>query len=383
MTNSGPDAFFKGTSLRVIRFSGLILYFSLATLLSLHCYRNSMYDIDLLGYAGNVALADTRDIVETHRAVYGAALTPHLRGQDVPANALSSAQASVLRRRAADPYFFVLYLPYFSIKPLYVLMLELVHKLGASVIDCSRIVSAFCYFAIAAVVWLYTRTWLGVLLLIIPETMVLGQANEPDGLSVCLLLLGLFTLFIKEHDLGLLPILLAVWVRPENSILFVIVILVLLAHGRLDWKKSAVLLCLCLVSSIVISHYAYDWKELYFHTFLGGDPTQIAHFGLGDYRWALLNGITQVVHSSVPVFSVLWLACFSVIDRGFQRIMTLSAGYSVIRFLMFPSYEPRYYALFFLVTGIAGVALGSRTWRLEQLWTMLQKEFRSAVEQSP
>ena len=45
------------------RFLFPAVYFLLAAAASLHCYRNSMFDIDLLGYASNVALTDTGDFV--------------------------------------------------------------------------------------------------------------------------------------------------------------------------------------------------------------------------------------------------------------------------------------------------------------------------------
>ena len=40
-------------------------------------------------------------------------------------------------------------------------------------------------------------------ILILPEVMLLGQVNEPDGMSAMLLLLGLWTVFVKEVDLGI------------------------------------------------------------------------------------------------------------------------------------------------------------------------------------
>jgi len=347
-----------------LRLAGVIFYFGVAVLLSVHCYNIPTNGIDLLGYSGNLALADTHDIVSAHRAVYREALTPHLLGQDA-----NDAQAAVLRRRAQDPYFSALYLPYFSIKPLYILTLQLVHKLGAGIIDSSRIVAALGYFAVAVIVWLYTRTALSVLLLILPEAIVLGGADGPDSLSVFLLLAGLWVLFVKQHDLGLLPMMLAMWMRPENLIYCVLVILLLLADRRLDWKKTGAMLCLCLGSSALISHYAYGWKDLCFHTFLDGEPGQVAQFGMSDYLRAFTQNVYQVTHGSVIVFSLLWLACFGFMDRGFQRIMAVAAGGSVMRFVIFPSYQSRYYSLFFLTTAIAGMTLASKTRGVEWLRT--------------
>ena len=92
-----------------------VLFLGVAAMLSIHCYTKSMFDIDLLGYSGSVALAETGDVVATHQIVYGTALTPHLLGLDE-----EGKQALDMRRRAADPYYAAIFFPYFAIKPLYI-----------------------------------------------------------------------------------------------------------------------------------------------------------------------------------------------------------------------------------------------------------------------
>jgi hypothetical protein len=362
--------FLRGTAPRVglRRIGSALFYFTVALLLALHFYRIPGYSIDLLGYSGNVALDETHDIVRAHTIVYREALTPHLLGQDA-----TNAQALALRRRAADPYYSALYLPYFSIKPLYILTLQWVHRQGIGFIRSSRLVAALGYFAIAVVVWLYTRTAFSILLLLLPEATVLGQADGPDGLSVLLLLFGLWLLFVRQQDLGLLPTVLAMWMRPDILILCLMVILMLWANGRIDRIKAGALIVLCLGSSALISHYAYSWRELCFHTFLGGEPGDAPHFGLADYRNALTSNIAQMAHSSVIAFILLWLPCYKAMGRGLQRIMAVSAGYSIVRFAIFPSFQTRYYSLFFLTTGIAALKLASRNreaWskRIEELF---------------
>ncbi len=313
-----------------------------------------MFDIDLLGYAGNVALSDTGDATQAHRMVYREALTPHLRGLDT-----DERQGRVMRRRASDSDYSALYLPYFSIKPLYVLTMEAVHKFGVSVVDSSRLVSALSYFAVAVVVWLYTRSWLGLLILVIPETLVLGQANEPDGMSASLLLLGLWMLFLKRRDLGLLPLFLALWVRPDNFILCLLALGVLVFQQRLEIGKAAVLFLLCVGSQVLISHYAYGWRELYAHTFLGAEPGTAAVFGLRDYLHAFTKGVIDLLHSTVPVFALLGLVCFPRVEPGLRQVLAIVVVFSGVRFVMFPSYEVRYYAPFFIVTSTAAVILAT------------------------
>jgi hypothetical protein len=327
------------------------VYFAVALLLSIHCYRNSAFDIDLLSYAGNTALAVTGDPVQIHRMVYEQPLTPHLRGTDG-----NGTEAGVLRRRASDAYYSAAYLPYFSVKPLYVVAMQGVHMAGANVVTASRIISAACYFGIAICLWLYTRSLLSLLVLVLPEVMILGQANEPDGMSVMLLLLALWAILFRRKDFGVSLMVVSVWVRPENAILCLIVLTFLWFSGRLNWKHALSLSVLTVGSVLLISHYGYGWRSLYYHTFLGGDPLGQPTFAATDYLHALMKGLKDVLHSSVPIFGLLWLTCFTLCeDRRIKQLLVIAALYSMARFLIFPSYEVRYYALFFLAGSIAAL----------------------------
>jgi len=204
--------------------------------------------------------------------------------------------------------------------------------------------------------WLYTRTPLALVIMILPETMVLGQANEPDGMSVMLLLFALWAIFAKGKSFGIIPLIVSVWVRPDNAILCILVLAYLAAAGKLEWKKSMALVALTVVSEAFISHFGYGWRSLYFHTFLGGEPGQIAHFGAGDYVRALAAGCKDAMHSSLVVYGILWGLCLRhVNDGGLRRILLIVGLFSLARFVVFPNYEVRYFGLFLLVTSAAAV----------------------------
>ncbi len=332
-----------------------VLYLAVAAGLSLHCYHYSMFDIDLLGYAGSVALNDTGDVVKAHHLVYDHPLTPHLRGLDE-----DGKQALDMRNRAADPYSAAQLLPYFAIKPLYILTLQAIHKLGFDVIDSSRAASALFYFAIAVMLWMYTQSWLGLLVMLLPEVMLLGQANEPDGMSCFFLLLGLWLVFLKNRDMGLLVLVLAIWVRPENLLLALLVILVLLIRGRLDLWKAAVLSLLCLGSDALINHFGYPWQDLYHHL-LGGAPGAGNSFPLAIFAHAIIKATNDALHGPAPLFVLLWLVCYPLVGKEFRWVMGITLIFSAARFLLFPPYEPRYYPLFFVSTAVAAVLVVTQT----------------------
>lgn len=329
---------------------GILIYVSIAVLIAAHCYRYPIYDVDLLSYAGNVALFDTSDPVQVHSVVYQYQLTSHLRGLDK-----DDALAQILRRRAVDAYYSAAYLPYLSVKPLYVLAMEVAHKLGASVIDASRIISALFFLGIAIVVWLYTSSLLAVVILTLPEAMVLGQSLEPDGMSVFLLLFGLWVLFIKKKEIGILPIVCSVWVRPDNVIPCAVILAFLYASHRISRSQTIILLLLAVASEGLISHYGYGLRSLYDHTFLGGDPTGVPRFSGVDYAHALVRGCNDLIHSEVPIFSLLLAASLWFAEKWHQADSRHRGDLFCLRFLIYPSYEARYYSVFFPITAIAAL----------------------------
>jgi len=326
-------------------------YFAFAAGLAIHCYRNSVLDIDLLSFAGNVALADNPDVEKAHALVYSQRLTPHLLGTDA-----DDTQAKRLRRRADDAYYWALYLPYFAVKPLYISSLEGLHRAGASLVDSCRAISALSFAGIAVMVWAYTRSPLAILILMLPETMSLGQLTEPDGLSALLLLAGLWLVFLRQVDFGVVALIVSVWVRPDNAILCLLVLAWLWYSGRLDWRKALILCLLVMASDIFIARFGYGWKALYFHTFLDGAPDEAPRFAATDYLQAVARGTLDVLHSSVPVYLILWGTCLVYVrERGLRDILWLAGLFSFLRFVIYPNYEPRYYGLFFVVTAAAAV----------------------------
>jgi hypothetical protein len=215
-------------------------------------------------------------------------------------------------------------------------------------------VSTLFYFGIAIMLWTHTRSWLSLLVLVLPETMLLGQANEPDGMSCFVLLLGLWLVFLKRRDMGLLALVLAIWVRPENVLLCLLVIFVLLIDGRLDLTKAAVLALLCVGSDLLINHFGYPWQDLYHHL-LAGEPGTGNSTALVDYTHSFVKGINDMLHSPALVFVLLWVVCFPLVGKELRQIMGITLLFSAGRFILFPPYEPRYYPLFFITTAIAAV----------------------------
>jgi Na+-transporting NADH:ubiquinone oxidoreductase subunit NqrB len=148
----------------------------------------------------------------------------------------------------------------------------------------------------------------------------------------------------------------AVWVRPENALLCMMVLALMWISSELKWREAALLAALAVASEMTISHFGYGWHALCFHTFLGGEPGDIPRFTAIDYVHALGHGFSEALHSSATIYVLLGAVCFiHVRDRKWRTLLGVAALFSVTKFFLFPNYEPRYYGLYFIVVATAAM----------------------------
>jgi len=100
---------------------------------------------------------------------------------------------------------------------------------------------------------------------------------------------------------------------------------------------------------------------LYYRAFIGAPvaPAEIAaQFSFRDYLSAFRTGITLIANSFFLPF--LLLGAIGAISRQVRVLFAVAVAYAGLHFLILPSWEERYYAVFYLSMGVcAGVAAGA------------------------
>ncbi len=343
-----------------------VVYFALTFLLLIHFLRYNNYSTDTVEFVANVVALHTSDPVAIRDLAYQAVTTeapamvvPHILGTD-----LSTEQAAVRRAKHADPYRFAQFLPYFSVKPLYIEALNLVHQAGVGLVRSIAVVSAVSFAAMAALIYWWVlklggSVWAACLVLLTPEMSALSQGTGPDALSVLFLLGGLFSLWYLRPSLGLTLLLSSAWVRPENAIFCILVLVYLAVKGELRGWMAVVLIAISAMTPMAISHFGgYGWKALYSHTFkfTEMDPGMfVPTFTVSDYLHALRSGVREALHSSLVPYLLLWVAGLRLVPR-MRWPLLLCGVFSGVKFVIYPNFEPRYYGLLYMVTAIGACA---------------------------
>jgi hypothetical protein len=347
-----------------------VVYFALSFLLFFHFLRVNNYSTDTVEYVGNVLALHVSDPVAIRDLAYRAVTTeapamvvPHILGTD-----LATEEAAVRRAKHADAYRFAQFLPDFSVKPLYIEALDLIHEAGVGLVRSIAVVSAVSFAGIAALIYWWVvklggSAWTACLVLLTAEMYGLGQETGPDALSVLFLLGGLFSLCFVRPSVGVALLLVSAWVRPENAILAVLVLLYLALRRELRIWMAVVLLGIAVMTPVAIGHFGYGWKALCSHTFkfTEMDPGLfVPIFTASDYLHALRSGLREAVLSSLVVYLLLCVVGWRLVPR-MRRPLLLCGLFSVAKFVVYPNFEPRYYALLYVLAAIGVcVAVGNR-----------------------
>jgi hypothetical protein len=350
----------------------IAIYVGLSLILSVHYFRTPMSPVDMLDFAACVFSIHDLNPVALHKRAYEGVLKdapafsiPHLLGTDGDSNVGPSR-----RDRHANPYHFVESLPYFSIKPLYIELIAIVYWLGIRIfpaIVLASVIPAFCL-TLLMCVWTVRLGGSALLLcifLFVPEIRGPGSGVGPDALSVLVLAAALFLIFACEKFCpGVTLLLASIWIRTDNAIVALFVLGYLLWKRRLPLWMTAVLAAIAVASPFVINHFggSYGWKALYSHTFKYVEfaPGEFSpSFTMNDYVHALRGGLIEILQGSVLVYFVLGSVGYLIVPELRAPLVLLSSA-GAVRFVVYPNFEPRYYAIVYVLIAIAGTVAISR-----------------------
>jgi hypothetical protein len=310
------------------------LYLAALLLAAVWCYRNPLYNFDMIPYAAQALLFPEQDATLVHDQVYSA-LKWEIPGTDYAA----IADAPHARDLARDPRRFAEALPFFSTKPLYVMAVYVAYRLGFNLAQATVVPSVLSYALLGVLVFAWIGRYLAgiydavfsCLIIFSPPVLLLARLSAPDALSTVLLVAGLY--FILEREalaIGAALLLLSIYARTNNLILvaFIFGYLAVFAKDRmrLSYANAGVLLAAGIVSVAAINHFSgfYGWQMLFYTSVIGHTSTPaetVVHISLREYLSAVKQGLfAMVLKGFESMFAFLgFLAIFLLRDSGAAR----------------------------------------------------------------
>lgn len=245
--------------------------------------------------------------------------------------------------------------PLYAIRPLYVQVTSLLSRAGMGPQAAINLVSSISLMMCAVIIGVTTRQYLcSALLMASPGIMTIGRMGTPDALSSLAVLAGCLALYREKVSSGILLLMLSVWIRTDN-VLFVIAILVWLVwKKRMPLLHSIVLGIMAFSSVLWINHLSgnYGWRVLFHYSFIGGRyPAEITpHINVGQYVRIVLENLVSLGPQLAP-WLLLGIAAWMLSRNERGSLIPIGAA-SLLHYLMFPSGESRYFAWAFLLIGV-------------------------------
>src|SRR5215469_5090140 len=146
------------------KFWAQIAFALILTLASLRAYQYPEYSTDGFSYMGNAVAMSGASVQVIHEAVYNdakngipAPIFKHLTGDD-PSEPLAESRS--FRERATDPYHFAEFLPCFAIRPVFNLLIYVLHfKLRIGLLRSIVILPVVSYWLMGWVVWVWVQRY--------------------------------------------------------------------------------------------------------------------------------------------------------------------------------------------------------------------------------
>src|ERR1700722_17806619 len=333
-----------------------IPYLCLFLLLSVWAIRQPHYTWDLLGYVGCAVNSTDPKII--HDVAFDAI-------RDAPSDEDIHADNPYRKDVTANPYHFAEQLPFYSIKPVYVASIKVLHQAGMPFQKSAVAISAASNFLLAVLLWQWLAAYLSgwslaaacTLIMLSPNILVLSRWATPDCLATLVAAVAFYlVLERKSYFWGSSILLLDVWVRTDALVLAGIVFAVLLITRKLDILQFAALSLLALGSYFTINHFAgnYGWPALFYNSFMGGltaPGEAVIHFSWSAYVHQLVRGaFLWLISGSFALYVLLGALAISLNRTSMYSYMCAAVlAARALSYLLYPNGDQRYTAVLFVL----------------------------------
>lgn len=334
----------------------VLLYLAFLTAVSLFGFLRPLRTFDRLLYAATVAslrYSDPSVVHEIARREFDKEPDPYI---SQPQN--TEYTNAVLE----NPQVLYNHVWLFKIKAGYVWLGYAIWRMGLPILVGLRLISAVSLFVLGVLVLMWTRDELAsALLILIPPVLNTGRMVTADPLSTVAILGALLCWSRGRINAALLLTLVSISIRTDNVVFGILFICVLLIARSLSIGKSLAAGAVLVATAFWINHVSgyYGWSAVMYHSFVHPILDPIHHLQritATEYIKALRTCALQVVYSPTPVFVFMWLIVWRKAMGKIRLMLALAAVWSIVRLLMFPNPDDRFFVWAYLLVGITMLA---------------------------
>ncbi len=357
-----------------MKLPAIAIYLLIAAVVTAWGALKPSYDWDVLGYMAAALSWEQTDKKQIHDNVYAFAqmAMPEETYREL------TTQGSYRQDMYANHAHFAQQIPFYSIRPLYVACLYLLHKLGINLAQAAAVISALSYFLMAVILLLWITKYidgvcgvgLPLLLILSPPMLMTARLTTPDALSAAMLVTAIYVLAEKRWLIGFgLLMLLSIFVRTDNIIYALILFSYLVLFGKhrlaLSLPGFTLFVAAAVLSYLTINLAAgnYGWSTVFHHTLVQfiNDPAEHSFtISLPAYLKALRSGLSLLVGGSMVIFLFFGLLAYylsarkKILVQNIYPHLTLILGLSVLlRYALFPAILDRFFVAHYMLVAVA------------------------------
>ena len=266
-------------------------------------------------------------------------------------------------------------LPWYSVKPLYILAVEALHIFRVPLVRATVLVSILSYIGLAWLLW----TWIGwpaFILMIAPPIIANVRVEVPDELNILLTMVAFFLICVRrKYVWGSAVLLICIWCRPDMLIFSGLSLFALWLTKKIDLVEFGAFSAVALASYVAITHFSgnFGWAVLFKNSFtVAGVPLpgeEVVNITPRFYIQTLLDHLHSLEFQNVTPqeqvqSSLLLLVLLAALaihlhrDRLYQVLTVVTLLAIAAHFLSMPSLYPRWLApmyLFLMVSFICSL----------------------------
>jgi len=339
------------------------LYAGFCLALATIAYFRPVATFDRYLYAGAVASLRYSDPITIHRIARG-----EFDAQPSPFQYESVAAEPYFVDVRDNPYHFVQQLGLFRLKLGYVTGGYVLWRAGLPILVGLRLISACCLLVLGLTVLAWTHeALLAAMLLLTPPVLNMGRMVTADPLSTTMVILALFALARKRNLVAASLLLASIVVRPDNIVLVLMLLAWMVGRRNIRFSVGAIFIALAVVAvtlTNLIAH-VYNWRVIMQHSFVKPVVEPVSHPILISFAGYLhaVEGLRAIPYT----FMTMWILVAVITWRSlpsrsiFRDLLPLAGGSIVIRLVMFPNFDDRFFVWFYLLAGIALIQIGQTT----------------------
>jgi len=359
------------------------------------CYVRPFYNWDMLAYVALARDDGSADFVEVHRNLYADLatvvsaeqyniLTGILPGKgSLPREAKDRKYMAEVARDAAA---FREQLPFYSVKPVYPMLISLLGFLSIDHFHASVIVTLTAYVLVCALVWHWLRRYhaskvtaaFAALVVLTSPLATLARTSSPDLLSVWVIALS--TYLLLEHRViawAIALMLLSIPIRPNNAVWVVVMTGYLAVWApttiRINRWVAAGVAGAAVAVYVALTQLAefYGLSTLFYVAtveYLPRPATFVSPLGPLDYARVYIEHLWSTARGVAVVFALIAALALTLLRRAgdlrnsaFAHIVLIRLATPIPLWLVNPPIFDRLAAVqYLIVVVIAIIAAGSR-----------------------